>query len=141
MTLIYAESSAVLRWLLGAPDAPTIRKILVGASTVLTSALTVAEVGRTLHRLVSTGSIDVDGRDRARAVFRGALAHWSLIEVSEAILSRAAESFPVEPLRTLDAVHLASALWCSHEIGSPVVLSTDARIRENAEELGLKLSP
>lgn len=39
-----------------------------------------------------------------------AQAHWTLFQVSEAVLARARRPFPVEPIRTLDALHLATAL-------------------------------
>jgi hypothetical protein len=61
--------------------------------------------------------------------------------VSEPVLARAGEAFPLEPLRTLDAIHLASAALYSREVDPLVVLSVDARLRDNAVALGLRVTP
>ena len=141
MSIIYAESNAVLRWLLGAADSTVLGKIMSSAETVVTSALTSAEVGRTLRRLNKTGVLGSDARDLAWAGYCRAAAHWDLFAVSEAILSRASEPFPVEPLRTLDAIHLATASFCAHKVQAVTVLSVDAELRKNAEALGLRVAP
>ena len=46
--------------------------------------------------------------------------------------------FPVEPIRTLDAIHLASALLAASAAEDFAVLTLDERIRNNAIELGLE---
>ena len=56
--------------------------------------------------------------------------------VTDAVLARVGRPFPVEPIRTLDAVHLATA----EQLGEPPALVTivtrDVRVRENALALG-----
>lgn len=140
MTLLYAESSAVLRWLLGTDDALQIHAALIDASAVISSALTGAEVARTLRRLEATGAIDALARESAWARYGGAVAHWQVYAVSEAVLARASQAFPIEPVRTLDAVHLATATLFSLEVAPVMMLSADRRIRENAHALGLDVS-
>jgi hypothetical protein len=46
-----------------------------------------------------------------------------------------------EPVRTLDAIHLATALLHATEIGSLAVLSIDQSVRANADALGLAVVP
>lgn len=139
MTDVYAESSAVLRWLLGGDAA--VRQSLAEASMVLSSRLTIAEVGRTLRRLAATGAIRPQEARRLWTQFRAASAHWALYEVSAEILSRCAEPFDAEPVRTLDAVHLATVAQHVAEVGEVTVLSTDERMRENARAMGLVSVP
>ena len=141
MADVYAESSAVLRWLLGAPDAANIGNVLAKADRVVTSAITSAEVGRTLRRLVAMEQLSPSARDQAWVRFTGASAHWNIYAVTDAVLSRAVEPFPAEPIRTLDAIHLATAALYAAEIGPPMVLSTDAHLRQNAEGIGLAVVP
>ena len=62
---------------------------------------------------------------------------WSLIEVSAAVRRRAGHAFPVEPVPTLDAIHLASALELLALYQDLEILSLDRRINENLEPLGL----
>lgn len=56
--------------------------------------------------------------------------------VTDAVLMRVSRPFPIEPVRTLDAVHLATA----EQLGEPSALVTivtrDVRVRENALALG-----
>lgn len=141
MSALYAESSAVLRWLLGTPDAGAIQAALTGASDVVCSALTSAEVRRTLQRLTSIGTIGPDTRDRALARYDQAGARWVIYAVTDAFLGRAGEAFPREPVRTLDALHLATATFHAREVAPIRMLSVDARVRENALALGLAVEP
>jgi hypothetical protein len=57
--------------------------------------------------------------------------------VSDEVLRRAGRTFPVEPVRTLDAIHLATALEFTAVYPDLRVLSYDRRIRGNAEALGI----
>ena len=141
MSPLYAESSAVLRWLLGAPDAATMKALLAGAPSVVTSALTTAEVARTLRRLVATGALSPEARDRAWLRYLGAAAHWSCHAVTEAVLERVEHSFPAEPVRTLDAIHLATAAQFSAHVEPVRMLSADTMVRTNATAIGLVVEP
>jgi predicted nucleic acid-binding protein len=141
MTTLYAESSAVLRWLLGAPEASSIQASLGNAAEVVTSALTAAEVRCTLRRLAAAGTLTPDARDRAIARFIHASARWIVHRVTDEVLTRTGESFPLEPLRTLDAVHIATAEFHSREIRPTTMLSFDVRVRASAEAVGLAVYP
>jgi len=141
VTTLYAESSAVLRWLLGADGAATVQAEFVGAEAVVTSALTSTEVARTLQRLVAARAIDLRAHEAAKARYSTASAHWHIYGVSDAVLARASQAFPREPVRTLDAIHLATAVLFSREVNPATILSADDRIRDNAQALGLGVSP
>ncbi len=141
MSAIYVESSAVLHWLLGTPDGPALQAIMQAAPEVVTSTLTAAEVGRTLWRLCAAGSLTTTARAATWARFSAAAAHWSHHEVTTAVLTRAAAPYALEPVRTLDAVHLATAELYSQAVRPLVVLSVDARVRDNARALGLAVEP
>ncbi len=66
---------------------------------------------------------------------------WHQLSLSEAVLTRARKPFPVEPLRTLDALHLASALRLQPALPTLQVLTLDQRIRDNAPLLGFRVLP
>ena len=97
MAGLYAESSAVLRWLLGHTDAPTIATALGEASEVVTSTLTPVEVSRTLQRLAITGQLTPAQRGAAWRVFTGATKHWRIHAVTDDLLRRAATHFRLNP--------------------------------------------
>jgi hypothetical protein len=57
--------------------------------------------------------------------------------ISEGIVERCGRPFPIEPVRTLDAIHLASALEFTRAFPDLEMLSFDQRILDNAEALGI----
>lgn len=134
---IYAETSAVLRWLLGGPRGEEIRRLLGGAENVFASRLTIVEAQRALLRAVTQGEITEAESLEAAADLAAASSRWALVEILPAIAERAGQRFPVEPIRTLDAIHLATALLLVAEVGPLSVLTTDERISKNAPLLGL----
>jgi hypothetical protein len=66
---------------------------------------------------------------------------WHVLDISEDVVARARATFPSEPLRSLDAVHLASAWSMLVAAGSVATLSLDDRVRTNARALGMKVLP
>jgi predicted nucleic acid-binding protein len=138
---LYAESSAVLRWLLATPDAPALQDELESATEVVTSAVTSAEVARTLHRLAASQQLDGTARARVWARYARVAAHWHLYSVSQTVLDDAAATLPVEPIRTLDAIHVVTAVRYAREVTPVTVLSVDRRLRDNAAALGLAVTP
>lgn len=71
---------------------------------------------------------------------RGLLARVSLLELAPEVLARALDAFPAR-VRTLDALHLASADFLRRR-GVPLELATyDRRMRAAAVRLGLALYP
>ena len=139
--IVYAESSAVLAWLLGEAEGTRVCRLLAGAERVVASTLTPLECARSLARGVATGRVK-DGDDLiARRLLAEASRGWTLLEMSGSVLDRTARRFPAEPVRTLDAFHLASAAVFDEALGGVVVLSLDERIRANAAAMGMKVSP
>ena len=70
------------------------------------------------------------------AVFAQAASTWAILEITEDIARRAEEGFPSEPVRTLDAIHLASALFLHQSFPNLVIFSSDERLAANAALLG-----
>jgi hypothetical protein len=59
-----------------------------------------------------------------------------VVAVTDAVLARVRRPFPVEPVRTLDAVHLATAELLGEPPPLMTIVTRDDRVRENAETLG-----
>jgi hypothetical protein len=59
-----------------------------------------------------------------------------VVAVTEAVLARVRRRFPIEPIRTLDAVHLATAEMLGEPPPLVTIVTRDARVQENAEALG-----
>lgn len=141
MSMLYAESSAVLEWLLGTERGASVRAELSAAAGVVASELTTAEVARTLRRLTATGQLTPEQRTETYGLYMAAAAHWIFWGVDNGILSRAGEAFGVEPVRTLDAIHLATAAAFRAAVEAVVMCSLDQRVRLNARAMGLAVSP
>ncbi|MGE0440265.1 MAG: type II toxin-antitoxin system VapC family toxin [Gemmatimonadales bacterium] len=139
--ILYAETSAVLAWLLGESTGQSVRAGLAGAAAVFTSQLTLAECERALARLAASRHLDSTALVVLRETLGRAAAHWIRLEISSTVLGRCGEPFPVEPVRTLDAIHLATALELRAAEPRLVVLSLDERVRRNASAMGLVIQP
>src|SRR5262244_1313089 len=107
----------------------------------MASDLTLVECDRVLIRAVTTGEIDEATAADRRAHLNAAASHWHSWRVSPDIVERARHPFPAEPIRTLDAIHLASALAVRSAISRLELLSLDSRIRESGRQLGFRLRP
>jgi hypothetical protein len=59
-----------------------------------------------------------------------------MVAVTDAVLARVRRPFPVEPVRTLDAVHLATAELLGEPPQLVTVVTRDGRVRDNARALG-----
>lgn len=134
--ILYIETSAVLHWLFGETDSRHVIDAINSAEIVLTSALTVLETERALVRAVRTDLLSEAKAGRTRKLFRDNLRGWELMEITAEVQSRAAAAFPVEPVRSLDAVHLATALRFVELYDDIRVLSFDKRILDNLGPLG-----
>lgn len=85
----------------------------------------------------------VNGRGAARThgdAVRGILARVSLVELAPTVLARALDPFP-GPVRTLDALHLATAAYLVNQRQPLTIATYDQRMRTCAERMGLALAP
>jgi len=135
---LYAETSAVLCWLLGEAGGEELRATLAAATKVTTSRSTLVEARRVVRRAQREGRLtEADGAD-VLALLAQAASTWAVLAISEEVVRRAEEGFPSEPVRTLDAIHLASALFLRQSFPDLILLTTDDRVRSNASLLGFR---
>jgi hypothetical protein len=59
-----------------------------------------------------------------------------IVDVDRWVLARVRRPFPVEPIRTLDAVHLATAELLGEAPQLVTIVTRDVRVRDNARALG-----
>jgi hypothetical protein len=59
-----------------------------------------------------------------------------IVSVTDAVLARAGRPFPVEPIRTLDAVHLATVELLDEPPQLVTIVTRDSRVGDNARALG-----
>lgn len=137
MKVVYAETSAVLAWLLGDESRLRARRVVDSADQVVTSVLTLVEATRGILRAANEQRVAAVDASRLRGLLARTTTAWELMEITPEIRVRAGEPFPVEPARTLDAIHLATALQFARALPELSVLTFDERILANLEPLGL----
>lgn len=123
MTL-YAETSTVA-WLLDEERAGLAWSELVAADAVHASDLTLVECERTLRRAVATGRTSASEWLRLHAIGERASAFWTLHGIDAEVVERSRRSFPCEPIKSLNALHLATALVIRNR--SPAVRQVPVR--------------
>jgi hypothetical protein len=139
--ILYAESSAVLRWLFNEPHGDEILRHLRAAQKVTCSRLTLIECRRVIRRALHEQRILEAHAGELVAALAQAAARWAILELSREVADRAEAAYPEEPIRTLDAIHLASALALREPLPELTLLSTDTRVRSNGVRLGFALLP
>lgn len=133
---LYVETSAVLRALLEGDE--RLRAALSGEG-LFTSALTFVEAGRAVARARREGRLDAAGAREAERQLAAFERACDVLALDDEVLRRAREPLPVEPVRTLDALHLASLRVLDEALGGFEVASCDDRVRRNAAALGFEV--
>ena len=132
--LRYIESSALVAGILER-DAEALAEIReIGQRA--TSALTLAETVRALIRARVAGRITAREERTALRDFQWFVRACLVISISDPILERAGRPFPSEPVRTLDAIHLATLESLGETPQLVTVVTRDDRIARNARALG-----
>ena len=137
MRSLYIESSAILTWLFGEPEGSFITDLINDSEVVVSSVLSILETKRSILRAEKQKQISSGDASRIMGLFSNTILGWSFLEITEEIRNRASLAFPVEPVRSLDAIHLASMLEFLLIFPELRVLSFDQRIIDNTNPLGL----
>lgn len=123
--VLYVDSSAIVKLVVREAESDALRGYLEGAQLV-TSEIALTEVPRAAHLRTRT----TDVFDHAETILR----RFDLVEFDEE-LHRAAARRPPRELRTLDAIHLVSALRVGERLHA--VVAYDRRLADAARDAGL----
>ncbi len=138
---VYVESSAVLAWLFEEPPGGQIGEVLREADMIVASDLTLVECSRALVRAGVMGDLPEHEAAGRRRALESTATEWNVLSLGEEVVQQARRRFPSEPVRTLDALHIASALTARQLIPDLALLSLDKRVRENGSALGFDVLP
>ena len=105
---IYAESSAVLAWAMGERRADEARRVLAAADAVVASELTLLEADRAIICGAAMNRFTRAESERMRAEVSRAASDWTIAPIDRDVVAAARAPFPREPVRALDAIHLAT---------------------------------
>ena len=124
MPLVYLDSSALVKLVVVEPESRALLAQLEEWPQRVSSALALTELPRALER----AGLGAAAHRRAREV----LGRIALVDVDRRILATAATLEP-RALRTLDAIHLATALAVREDL--EIVVTYDRRLRAAAERV------
>lgn len=121
------DSSAIVKLVADEPESVALRQFLRRRRPLVASALAHTEVARALIP------------DGPEAVRRGwqVLQTLNLIRINDRVLALAGELLPAE-VRSLDAIHLATAQLLGEQLGR--VVTYDERMVEAARVLGMRVA-
>lgn len=125
--MIYLDTSVALAHLLGEDRIPP---SALWSESILSSRLLEYEVWTHLH----ARKLGATHADAARAL----LDEVSFVELTPVVLTRALEPFPL-PVRTLDALHLASIEFLRTQRQTVTLASYDERMVRVARDLGVPI--
>lgn len=126
--MLYLDSSALVKLVALEPESAALFAFLAERTELVSSAVAGVEVRRAVNRLENSGHL----RARADTV----LGSVALLRIDDAILAAAGALEP-RTLRSLDALHLASALSVRDELEG--FLAYDRGLGEAARGQGLKV--
>ena len=129
MTVVYLDSSALVKLVVTEPESSGLMEFLRSQSDRVSSAVALTEVPRALRR----AGFGASERRRSREV----MARIALVDVDRRILVAAAALDP-PALRTLDAIHLATALAVREDLAT--IVTYDRRLATAAERVHLEVS-
>ena len=124
--MLYLDSSAIVKLVAREPETPALVEAVRLDPAVISSALAWTEVVRAVRR--TRGRVS-----RAREVLEGV----ALVPIDDAILRGAGDLSPAV-LRTLDAIHLATALTVAGDISA--LVTYDDRLAEAAVAAGIAVT-
>ncbi|MCA1709470.1 MAG: type II toxin-antitoxin system VapC family toxin [Actinobacteria bacterium] len=127
MPAVYLDSSAIVKLAVREPESDALRRHLRRRRPWVSSALARTEVLRSL----------LDGGEAALAAGRRVLARCDLVRVNDRVLDLAGTMQPLQ-LRSLDAIHLATAGRLGGDLGELVIY--DKRMAAVARDLGYRVS-
>jgi predicted nucleic acid-binding protein len=125
--VVYLDASAIVKLVAPEAERPALREFLLDKPRRITSLLAAVEVPRAVAR--RAGHLP----ERLASVFTGLI----LIELSRSVATRAAALQPAA-LRSLDAIHLASALEFGEDL--EVFITYDERLAAAARGLGMPVA-
>lgn len=129
--IIYADTSAIVKLVVREAETDAMTEAATDWERVATSEITTIELPRAIKRARADGRAQV-ADDRTMLELLAAL---EIVSLSDDVRAGAAAAEPPE-LRTLDAVHLASALTLGPSVDA--IATYDDRLERAARSAGLR---
>ena len=135
--MIYLDSSALVKRYVRERGGAALEKRLAGGFRLFTSAITYAEVHAALARKYSGTGKEQDQLRRVRKNFERDWLEIEEVEVTPETLSPVPAIVEAAPLRGMDAIHLAAAVWLDRKLGEKAeFVVSDGKLLKAARQFG-----
>ncbi|MBI4540725.1 MAG: type II toxin-antitoxin system VapC family toxin [Gemmatimonadetes bacterium] len=129
--VLYLDTAAVLRALLETGTSPELERRIGSARALVTSRLSHVEAARAFLRLRAEAAVSEECLADAQRAVDALWARCETWELTASVCDAAATVAPHAPLRTLDALHLATYVLARRRLPGLELVTTDDRL-ENA---------
>jgi len=140
--IVYLDASALVKRYIAEAHSDEVRELIASAEAVGTATISRAEVSAAFARAARMALVTPD---EAAAALRALDADWEnliRVQVTEALVRRAAALAWEQALRGYDAVHLSAALIWRETLSEPVSVATfDRQLWHGAKVSGLGAWP
>lgn len=134
---LYVDTSVLVKRCVQEPGSDAASRA-TSVYAVVTSALAPLEALSAISTKRRGGSLSTSAFRAAVRRLEEERSRWTLVEIGPAVLLRAESVIRTVPTRTLDAVHIASALFFQETGGGDVpFLTADSKQRQSASAAGL----
>lgn len=134
----YFDTSVIVKRYVQEVDSRRARRML-SRYRIVTSVITPVEAAAALCRRRSLAELAQEDFDAIAVRIHADRAYWELVELGSSVLARAEDLLRQSPARTVDALHLASALLFQKEVGVALPFVTaDRKQGAAASSLGLR---
>ena len=130
---IFFDTSALTKRYVEEEGSEKVRALCAEAEALGVSSLVLPELVSTLCRLVREGRLSSENYRSLKSSVQADLSDADLCDISQDVFEQALRCLELHPLRTLDALHVASALVYQPDL----FVSADRRQTEAAHREGL----
>lgn len=138
MAWAYFDTSALVKRYVNEPGRREVLQLL-RRHQLVTSAILPVEVRSAVRRRASEGTLDAARVPEVMRRMSTDRAYWTLVDVGSEVLAAAEALVATHPLRTLDAIHVASAQLFRSRVMLPefIFVSGDERQTAAAGAVGM----
>jgi len=143
MVNLYLDTSAIVKYYVDESGSVWLRAQVLAANLPISSQLLLVEAISAFNRRVREGALTPTEYQRLRDIFReDTHTLFGITPLQPAIVDSAGTLLERHPLRSYDAIHLATALAAQqslqqHDLTPLIFLSADDRLNEAASAEGL----
>jgi uncharacterized protein len=137
-TYVYFDTSALIKRYVDEPGRREVSQLLRQGHCVVSAVLPV-EVHSALRRRAAERTVNDSQVAAILKRFTAGRPFWTVIEVSREVLEAAESLCATQPLRALDAIHVASAQLFSGRVGSSAFTFVSADVRQTVATAALRI--